>query len=231
MPCAAGPGEIASAAVSSVLVEPEGLSALDDTPRVPETGRRPWIAAAVVGALAAVALALGETGGVDLSSHSERSVIEAHLDAWYGGDYDAASALRAPERIRTGPSEERARGEVEYQAALEADTELLRCEPLPPSTLRCDVSYSNLLNEAVGKPAAIVAQQFGMEDGRILFVAGPYLEDDLLTDSFRRFAELLFPQDYDASCNEEPSYQPRECADFKLAHLEDWSSWHQIEFG
>jgi hypothetical protein len=75
-----------------------------------------------------------------------------------------------------------------------------------------------------------VAQQFGIEQGRILFVAGPYLEDEFLTDSFRRFAELLFPTDYDASCAEEPGYQQLECAVFKLAHLEDWASWHQIEY-
>lgn len=163
-------------------------------------------------------------------SSSERRLIEAHLDTWYGGDFEAASALRAEQKLRTGPTDERARAEVRYQAALKATTDLLGCEALPPSTFRCDVSYSNVLNVAVGKAPAVMAQQFGIEDGRILFVAGPYLEDELLTDSFRRFAVLLFPVDYEESCSDEPTLQPLECADFKLAHLEDWASWHQIEY-
>ena len=162
---------------------------------------------------------------------SERRLIEAHLDAWYGGDFDGADALRAPERLRTGPSQERARDEVEYQALLGATTELLDCAPLPPSTLRCDVAYSNLLNEAVEKAPAVVSQQFGIEGGRILFVAGPYLEDETLTVSFQSFASLMFPDDYQASCFEEPNFQRPACADFKLAHLDDWASWHRIEEG
>jgi hypothetical protein len=217
--------------VSLVLVEPEGLSAPEQSrPSLP-TGRRHWISAALVGVLATATLAIGESGGGDVMHLTERRLIEAHLDAWYGGDFEAASDLRAEQKLRTGPSEERARAEVEYQAELGASTRLLGCEPLPPSTFRCDVSYTNALNEAAGREPAVVAQQFGIEQGRILFVAGPYLEDEFLTDSFRRFAELLFPTDYDASCAEEPGYQPLECADFKLAHLEDWASWHQIEYG
>lgn len=212
-----------------VLVEPEGLSAPES--RTHRTaGRRHWISAAIIGIVAAATLAIGEGGGLDLMSSSERRLIEAHLDTWYGGDFEAASALRAEQKLRTGPTDERARAEVRYQAALKATTDLLGCEALPPSTFRCDVSYSNVLNVAVGKAPAVMAQQFGIEDGRILFVAGPYLEDELLTDSFRRFAVLLFPVDYEESCSDEPTLQPLECADFKLAHLEDWASWHQIEY-
>jgi hypothetical protein len=114
---------------------------------------------------------------------------------------------------------------------MDAEAELLGCEALPPSTYRCDVSYTNLLNHAVGKPAAIVPQQFGIEHGRILFVAGPYLDDEVLTDSFRTFAVLLFPQEYTDSCADEPGFQSPECADFKQAHAEDWASWHEIEYG
>ena len=33
---------------------------------------------------------------MDLTNLSERRLIEAHLEAWYGGDFDAAHALRAP---------------------------------------------------------------------------------------------------------------------------------------
>jgi hypothetical protein len=213
------------------LVEPEGLSTLDESQPRRASGKWHWAVAAMVGILAAATLAVGESGGVDLTNLSERSLIEAHLDAWYGGDFEAANKLRAEQRLRTGPSEERARAEVAYQASMEAQTELLGCEKLPPSTFRCDVSYSNLLDEALGDEAAIVTQQFGVQEGRILFVAGPYLDDELLTDSFRRFAELLFPEGYHESCSEEPGYQRPGCADFKREHLEDWASWHQIEHG
>ncbi len=187
--------------------------------------------AAAVGVIAAAVLAVGESGGVSLAHLSERLVIEAHLDAWYSGDFDTANSLRAQERLRTGPSEQRARGEVQYQATLRAETELLGCESLPPATLRCEVSYSNALNEAIGERPAVVTQQFGMSDGHLLFVAGPYLEDEAVTASFGRFADLLFPDDYRQACVDEPNYQPPGCATFKLEHLEDWASWHRIEEG
>lgn len=210
--------------MSLVLVELEGLTT-SGTPAPRRTsGARHWALAAIVGVLAATTFAIGERGGIELATGSDRRLIEAHLAAWYGGDFDAANALRAPERLRTGPSEERAREEVAYQAALGAGTELLDCERLPPSTLRCDVAYSNALNDAADLPPAIVSQQFGIEDGRILFVAGPYLEDEGLTASFRRFAEVEFPVEYADACFEEPNYQTVACAELKLAHLEEWAT-------
>jgi hypothetical protein len=217
--------------VSPVLVEPEGLNAPEKSYDRRVAGKWHWLSATIVGVLAAATLAVGESGGVALTQLSERRLIVAHLEAWHGGDFEAADDLRAEQRLRTGPSEERARAEVDYQAAMGAQAELLGCEALPPSTYRCDVSYFNLLNHAVGKPAAIVPQQFGIEDGRILFVAGPYLDDELLTDSFSTFAVLLFQQDYTASCADEPGFQTPECAEFKQEHLEDWASWHEIEYG
>lgn len=216
--------------MSPVLVEPDGLTA----PRA-RVRRSPspthWVSAAIIGVLAVATLAIGQSGEMDLMKQSDLRIIEAHLDAWYGGDFDGANALRAPERLRTGPPEERARDEVEYQQTLEATTDVLECVPLPPSTIRCDVAYSNALNEAVRKPPAVVSQQFGVEDGQLLFVAGPYLEDETLTASFRKFADLLFPGEYEAACVEEPNFQTPICAEFKLAHLEDWASWHRIEQG
>jgi hypothetical protein len=216
--------------VSPVLVEPDGLTSPLTRPGR-SSGTRHWVSAAIVGVLAAATLAIGESGRLDLANLSERRLIESHLEAWYGGDFDAADALRAPQRLRTGPSEERSRAEVEYQAMLEATTELLDCVPLPPSTIRCDVAYSNILNEAVDKAPAVVSQQFGIEEGRILFVAGPYLEDEQLTASYKWFSNLLFPDDYQAACVEEPNFQRPVCAEFKHAHLEDWASWHMIEEG
>jgi hypothetical protein len=210
---------------------PEGGTVADSLPANGSPRPRHWVFAAVVGVLAAATLAIGELGGVSLPQPDERRLIEAHLEAWFGGDFETASNLRAAEPIRTGPSDERARGEVEYQAKLGAEAELLACELLPPATMRCDVSYSNTLNQAVEKEPAIVTQQYGITEGHLLFVAGPYLEDELLTASFRRFATLLFPTDYEAACLEEPNYQRPSCAEFKLGHLEDWASWHRIEHG
>ena len=63
----------------------------------------------------------------------------------------------------------------------------------------------------------------------LLFVAGPYLEDETMTASYARFANLLFREEYEAACVEEPTFQGLACAEFKLAHLEDWASWHRIE--
>ena len=217
--------------VSPVLVMPEEGTVSDSMPARGSPRPRHWVFATIVGVLAAAALAIGELGGISLSHPGERRLIEAHLDAWFGGDFETAGSLRAPEQIRTGPSEERARSEVEYQAMLGAEVELLGCELLPPATMRCDVSYANTLNQALGKEPAVVTQQYGISDGHLLFVGGPYLEDELLTHSFRQFATLLFPTDYQVACLEEPNYQRPSCAEFKLAHLEDWASWHRIEHG
>jgi hypothetical protein len=178
----------------------------------------------VFGILAAATLAVGEHGGLHLRSTEER-LIQAHLDAWYGGDYDSAQGLRAPERLSTGPSEQRSRDEVEYQALLAAQVEVGNCETLPPSTLRCDVAYSNALSEAIGTEPVVVSQQFGIADGSILFIAGPYLEDTAVTSSFRDFSIQLHPDEYDETCNDEPNFQPPSCARFKLRHLDEWVAW------
>jgi hypothetical protein len=186
------------------------------------------VAAAMVGLLAAAALAVGENGGVDLSGPSERGLIEGYLAAWYGGDYAAVTALTAPQRLRTGPSEERARDELAYQVLIGAEVDLRGCEQLPPRTIRCDVAYSNRLNHEVGMDPALVSQQFGIESGMVTFVAGPYLDDEALTDSFAEFADRLYPEDYSDACVHEPNLQSPGCAEFKLRHLEEWASWHRM---
>ena len=192
--------------------------------RPSESGPLRWVVAAVVGILAAATLAVGENGGLHLRSAEER-LIQTYLDAWYGGDFDAAQGLRAFERLRTGPSEARARDEVEYQALLGAQTGIEACDMLPPSTVRCDVTYSSALSEAVGAKPVLVSQQFGIADGLILFVAGPYLEDTALMASFRDFASERFPEEYEDACVDEPNLQPPECARFKLRHLDEWVGW------
>jgi hypothetical protein len=211
--------------VNSVLVEADGLVSAPKPP-LARSARAQRGAAAIAGLLAAVALVvLPEPTGI-FGDFSDEHLIRAHLDAWYGGDFETAQSFRAPERLRTGPTEERAEGEVEYQAMLGAHTELMRCEELPPETVRCEVAYSNALNEAVGKAPAIVSQQFGIRDGLLLFVAGPYLEDLDLTASFREYAVRSFPAEYEDACIKEPNYQPPECAALKLSHLGEWASWH-----
>lgn len=219
--------------MNTVLVQPDGLLAPEGPDgRRPLRGDRLHVAIAVIGGLVAAGalLFLADRPAVAPRPPHER-LIQAHLDVWYGGDFETAQSLRAPERLRTGPSEERARSEVEYQAILGAGAELLGCEELPPATIRCDVAYSNALNEAVGEAPAIVAQQFGMQDGLLLFVAGPYLEDEEITASFRDFATERFPDEYDDVCVEEPNYQPPSCAELKLRHLDRWAAWHRIDRG
>jgi hypothetical protein len=217
--------------MNSVLVEPDGLvsdTSRDAMARRAPIGRfRPRLVVFASGLLASVFLfQLVERPEVTPGSEDDR-LIQAHLDAWYGGDFETADSFRSPERVRTGPSERRARGEVEYQAMLQAHAELLDCEELPPETVRCDVAYSNLLNEAVGEAPVVVAQQFGIRDGLLLFVAGPYLEDEDLTASFRDYANRSHPSEYQDACVEEPNLQSPDCAAFKLSHLSDWAAGHK----
>lgn len=171
-----------------------------------------------------VVLTLPEPTIGNFSSHE--LLIQAHLDAWYGGDFEAAISLRAVERLRTGPPEDRVRGELDYQAMLGARAELVGCEPLPPETVRCDVAYSNALIEAVGQAPIVLSQQFGIRDGLLVFVAGPYLEDVEVTASFREYALESFPAEYEDACVTEPNYQPPECATLKLSRMGDWAVWH-----
>jgi hypothetical protein len=172
-----------------------------------------------------VLLTLPEPTIGNLSSYEP--LIQAHLDAWYGGDFEAAMRLRAAERLRTGPPEDRVRGELAYQAMLGARAEVVGCEPLPPETVRCEVTYSNALIEAVGQAPIVLSQQFGIRDGLLVFVAGPYLEDVEVTASFREYALQSFPADYEDACVTEPNYQPPECAALKLSRMGDWAVWHQ----
>jgi hypothetical protein len=219
--------------MNQVLVEPDGLVVSPGSDDLfpgreqPRPGLFRLMVAAVIGALAAGTLLLVGEGNAGMSPLSHKNLIQAHLDAWYGGDFETAHSLRAPERVRTGPSEDRVRAEVAYQATLHARAEVLDCEELPPSTIRCDVAYSNALNEAVEAAPAIVAQQFGMSDGLLLFVAGPYLEDEELTASFREFANQQFPSEYEEACVDEPNYQPPGCGELKMRHLDDWAAWHR----
>jgi hypothetical protein len=211
-----------------ILVEPDGLVSTGSAG--PAKGGPPSIGLGLRLLLLASALFAGylliqlvERPFVPESSHDR--LIQAHLDAWYGGDLETADSFRSPERVRTGPSERRARGEVEYQAMLQARVELLDCGALPPETVRCDVAYTNLINEAVGKEPVVLAMQFGIRDGLLLFVSGPYLEDEELTASFRDYATQMFPDAYQAACAEEPNLQPPSCAVLKLSHLSDWAAW------
>ena len=114
------------------------------------------------------------------------------------------------ERLRTGPSEDRARDEVEYQQILEAKTEVLECVPCRPP--RSDAMLpTHALNQAVRKAPAVMSQQFGVEDGRLLFVAGPIsrmrrspLRSAARQPLFRRISGRV----------EEPNFQRPICAEF-----------------
>jgi hypothetical protein len=215
--------------MGTTMIETDGSPFSPIRDRRGVTEPRQWAVAALVGVLAVAALSIGEGAGMGLTA--ERGLIEDYLGAWYGGDYDTAAGLTAPQRLRTGPSEQRARDEVDYQVILGADVGVGGCEALPPQTVRCEISYANALNRAVGAPPASLDQQFGVESGKVAFVAGPYLEDPAMTESFEAFARLLFPADYEEACVPEPNYQSPGCAAFKLEHLEDWASWHRIEHG
>ena len=57
-----------------------------------------------------------------------------------------------------------------------------------------------------------MSQQFGVEDGRLLFVAGPYLEDETLTASFRCPPTFVSPNIRPRV--EEPNFQRPICAEF-----------------
>jgi hypothetical protein len=105
---------------------------------------------------------------------------------------------------------------------------LENCETALEAVVRCDVHYSNALNEAVGKPAAVIDRTFQVIrtiGARGWHEADRYPEDAELNDSFQAFAEGGELQEEYAAANCANERTP-ECANLMMDNLDDWAAWH-----
>jgi hypothetical protein len=123
-----------------------------------------------------------------------------------------------------------------YESIMGAEVTVENCEPLASGddvAVSCDVHYSNAMNLAVGKPAAVTTREFGVmieamltdPGGEQAWYRGVYPEDVELRESFQRFAEegSLGAEYTDAGCATD---RTEVCADLIMDNLDDWAAWY-----
>ncbi len=179
-------------------------------------------------------------GWVEWRENVDRTkVVEAALNAWYGGDCPAASWLSGEFFDCSISSVETQT--IEYESILGAQVSVEDCD-VAGITVSCEVLYSNAMNSAVGEPPSVTVREFivsvpGPGSKGYLFVddknqdlspwyGGIYPEDTELRESFRLFAEGGELADEYAAADCASSRTP-ECATLILDNLDDWAAWHQ----
>jgi hypothetical protein len=159
-------------------------------------------------------------------SRDDVAVVQDAMTAWYGGDCVAAASLSATPAVCSDPTDPLTL-KVQYESIMEAQVSLENCESAFEAVVRCDVHYSNALNEAVGKPAAVLDRTFQVESkiGVFGWHEARYPEDAELNDSFQTFAEggELSAEYEAAGC---ATSFTAECANLKMDNLDDWAAWH-----
>jgi hypothetical protein len=158
------------------------------------------------------------------------AVVENAIGAWFGGDCVTALIMSVDDPASCSDSSSSAALTVEYESMLDAQVLLENCVGGSSDTaiVRCDVHYSNAMNEAVGKAPAVTAVTF--EVSGLAFVMEwydlAYPKDTELSESFQAYAEGgELGADYAAA--ECATALTPECATLILDNLDDWAVWHQ----
>jgi hypothetical protein len=202
---------------------------VDSAPRSRVQASRGFAWAVVVLAVAALVVLITVRGDTPLPM-TEEDVIASGLEAWFGGDAAAVSAVFEPGPDGVAVSE----NQVAYQAAIGGKARLLVCRPGPTARLDCEVEYSNALNDAVGSPPFIVPMTFRVSEGKIVrvntFHSRNYFPADVELES--SFANLMavsgLAEDYHEVCSP-AAERGASCAGFQLAHLDEMASWHRSQ--
>jgi hypothetical protein len=169
-------------------------------------------------------------------------LVEFAMEAWYGGDCEAAlyvapfwSSAQTPPTEACAPPTGLAN---EYEWILGAEVSIDGCsEPTPAFwgvSIFCDVHYSNVMRSAVGQPPVVTNVEFRVDaDGGELgmnnevdpWYLPDYPVDTELRESFRQFAQggELADAYAAASCNE----RTPDCAILIRDNLDEWAAWHQ----
>ena len=167
-------------------------------------------------------------------------VVEVALASWYGGDCEAAQFIAGRNRDLVGPFVDCSTSSspaqtIEYESILGAQVSVENCENPYPTSLSCEVHYSNAMNSAVGKPPSVTARQFDVRSAGWVrqpgqserpWYEGDYPEDTELRESFRLFAEGGDLQDEYAAAGCASARTPV-CANLILDNLDDWASWYE----
>ena len=202
---------------------------VDSAPRSRDSVSRGFAWAVVVLAAAALVVLITVRGDAP-PPMSEEDVIVAGLEAWFGGDPVAVSAVFDDGLEGVAVSKD----QVAYQAAIGGMARLLGCRPDPTARYDCEVEYSNVLNEAVGSPPFIVPMTFRVSEGKIVRVntfhdRNSFPLDVELESSFANFMVVSgLAEDYHDACS--PLFERgASCAGFQRAHLEEWATWHRSQ--
>jgi hypothetical protein len=168
------------------------------------------------------------------------AVVQNALSTWFGGDCLTALSLSAGapalchfpgEPAESVPPGDRTLAPlvIQYESILGAQVSLENCDQGAVQIV-CDVHYSNALNEAVGKPPAVINRSFyvtttrgGRADD---WFATDYPQDAELRESFQAFAESgeLSSAYQAAGC---ATYFTPDCATLMMENLDDWAAWYQ----
>lgn len=127
---------------------------------------------------------------------------------------------------------------TEYEQALSASVDVDDCQSLAVEdpedwNIACRVSYSNVLNAAVGAGPAVMTVRFYMDPSSPLMktvsmedARSTYPTDEAMLDSFAAFAESSGLGDAMAeACTINFPERSAGCASFILEHLDDWAAW------
>jgi hypothetical protein len=202
---------------------------VDSVPRSRDEKSRGFAWAVVVLAAAALVVLITVRGNTPLPMTDE-DVIAAGLEAWFGGDPAAVSGVFEGGLDGVDVSE----NQVAYQAAIGGKVRLLGCRPGPTARYDCEVEYSNALNEAVGSSPFIVPMTFAVSEGKIVKVntyhdRNSFPFDVELESSFVNFMVVSgLAEDHHDACSPFPE-RGASCAGFRLAHLDEWASWHRAQ--
>jgi hypothetical protein len=152
--------------------------------------------------------------------------VQDVISSWYSGDCVTAAVLSGDFGACSDPTDPLTL-KLQYESILGAQVSLENCETAIEAGLQCDVHYSNALNEAVGKPAAVINRTFGVIStiGARGWHEDQYPEDAELNESFQAFAEggELSSEYGAAGCA--TSFTP-DCANLMMDNLDDWAAWH-----
>lgn len=161
-------------------------------------------------------------------SRDDLAVVQDVISSWYGGDCVTAAVLSG---VASGACSDPTNPfslKLQYESILGAQVSLENCESAFEGVVRCDVHYSNSLNEAVDKPAAVINRPF--EVIRTIGARGwheaRYPEDAELNESFQAFAEGGELQEEYAAAGCASARTP-ECAQLIMDNLDDWAAWYQ----
>ena len=159
-------------------------------------------------------------------SRDDLDAVEDVISSWYSGDCVTAAVLSGDFGACSDPTDPLTL-KLQYESILGAQVSVENCETASEAVVRCDVHYSNALNEAVGKPAAVINRTFGVIStiGARGWHEAEYPQDAALNESFRAFAEGGELHEEYAAADCAHSFTP-DCANLMMDNLDDWADWH-----